>query len=316
VIDFPVGPDDLLEFPYMQISVKVRVREALAILTHNTESLRAHIQKRYKDPRYKYMNQKEYKSIRYWLTPANWTGFKAGFILDYLMCECLTRQAKHSCFEFPIEFTQESGLRDVLKVDPALIEIFSAGGIVEKFVAKLMMAIKPRPHYWQIIKEKLNNNVDEYITYMLNQKRREMELVQSAATEGQQRTFLQDEARAEVNRQKLERMQQARILAADQLYRVPDPITIRVDDHNGDNGVRITGAGGGDIAAAPGILAIEDYGPTITGTSTVGTARDVADTIQPQPLDTERLMQAIRELDEQVRALATRQAEDDTHPGA
>ena len=292
VADFSAGPDDLLNFQYMQVSFKIRVQEMLKLILKHRGWFYDHIRKRYKDKRYKYFHRKEYKSVNYWLKPEHWVGFQGGFVLDFLMCVCIPSMAKRHCFGFPIQPSIELGFYNAVKLDPALIELFNNDSKFLGFLSRLFLSIKPRPMYWTIGRAPLNENVEQYITYMLIEKRKEMaEHGQSEATEGQQGEVLQEASGAVLD-----------TAPASAAGGTPVAGPRELDNGNDNNIVGFAGVDTGGLEVNPGAeevtLTAPDH-PTILGTS-----RATADMLQPQPLTAERLMQALEEIRTQLDELA------------
>lgn len=194
VVDFSAGPDDLLDFHYMQISVRVNVAEMAKLLLKDRYRLRMFLLDRYKDRRYKFLHQPEYKNVNYWLDPDNWVGFKAGILVDYCLSCILYRAGRAPCFKFPIGITDESGLYDVIKIDPVILGLFNDDRPFITWVARLFMGLKSRPMYWQMGAWKLDEGIDKFITYSIDKRRKELaEHVQLETTEGQQGEVLQTE---------------------------------------------------------------------------------------------------------------------------
>ena len=194
VVDFPAGPDDLLDFNYMQISVRVNVAELAKLLLRNRLQLRLFLEDRYKDKRYKFFHNPEYKKVNYWLDPDNWMGFKAGILVDYCMSCVLYRSGRSVCYRYPVEMNAESGLYEAVKIDPVILDLFNNDRSFVTWVAKLFMGLKNRPYYWQLYDMQLDKGIDSFITYSINKRRKELEEhVQPETTEGQSGEVLQDE---------------------------------------------------------------------------------------------------------------------------
>jgi len=197
VVDFPAGPDDLLDFNYMQISVRVNVAELAKLLLRNRLQLRLFLEDRYKDKRYKFFHHPEYKKVNYWLDPDNWMGFKAGILVDYCMSCVLYRSGRSVCYRYPVEMNPESGLYEAVKIDPVILDLFNNDRSFVTWVAKLFMGLKSRPYYWQLYDMQLDKGIDSFITYSINKRRKELEEhVQPETTEGQSGEILQDEQAA------------------------------------------------------------------------------------------------------------------------
>lgn len=277
VVDFSAGPDDLLDFHYMQISVRVNVAEMAKLLLKDRYKLRMFLLDRYKDRRYKFLHQPEYKNVNYWLDPDNWVGFKAGILVDYCLSCILYRAGRTPCFKFPIGITDESGLYDVIKIDPVILGLFNDDRPFITWVARLFMGLKSRPTYWQMGDWKLDEGIDKFITYSIDKRRKELaEHVQPETTEGQQGEVLQDEQAA------IRRLVQE---GAIQEIRVPDdpvtntaaaPVTIGAPVVSGQ-GIQLV-HDGGDIGIA---------GVNTGGIQTMALAPELADAITARAPDPE-----------------------------
>ena len=197
VVDFPAGPDDLLDFNYMQISIRANTVELAKLLLRQRFPLRLFLESRYKDKRYKFLHKPEYKRVNYWLDPDHWMGFKAGILVDYCMSCVLYRAGRSVCFKFPLDVSPDSGFYEAVKLDPVILDLFNNDRSFVTWVAKLFMGLKQRPYYWQLPTMPLDKSIDSYITYSVNRKRKELEEHgQPEATERQEGEVPQNEQAA------------------------------------------------------------------------------------------------------------------------
>ena len=216
-IDFPMEPDELLDFQYMQACFRVRIRELLHLVKLDRALLELHIRKRYADKRYRYFKKREYKHPEYWYDTNNWTGFKAGFIMDYFFFRIIKMNVRYQILHMPVNFRQEVHLENIIKADRVLIDMFE-NGTFQNGLANMMLALRVGGYAWTLFKEDINLTLDKYISHQLERFRNHVEPEPTQGREGQ---ILQETGR--ITAEDIERM----------LRTPPEPVIIRLNEDGG-----------------------------------------------------------------------------------
>ena len=187
IIDFSSEPDDMLNFQYVAASTRIKTQKMLELMRNNRRQLEIHIKRRYSDSRYRYFHRKAYKDPEYWMNTNNWTGFKAGFIVDLLFCRLIRSAAKYEVYRRPLNTVkQESRIANAITFDPHLVEMFCMDNQFRNNLANLLIAAR-KTWQWDVLNNPLPDQIDQLFTTTLERHRNG----QSQSTQGQQGTVLQ-----------------------------------------------------------------------------------------------------------------------------
>lgn len=119
--------------------------------------------------------------------PNNWTGFKAGFIVDLLFCRLIKSAAKYEVHRRPLNTVkQESRIANAITFDPQLVEMFCMDNQFRNNLANLLIAAR-KTWQWDVLNNPLPDQIDQLFTTTLERHRNG----QSQSTQGQQGTVLQ-----------------------------------------------------------------------------------------------------------------------------
>ena len=187
IAEFSAEPDDMLNFQYMVASTRVKTQKLLELMRNNKHQLEIHIRKRYSDSRYRYFHRREFRDPEYWLNTNNWTGFKAGFVIDFLFYRCLKSAARYEIFRRPInQIKQESRIPQAITFDKDLVDLFCSDLAFRNGLANMLIATKKTWH-WDVINNPLPDEIDQFFTKNLERHRNG----QSQSAQGQQGAILQ-----------------------------------------------------------------------------------------------------------------------------
>lgn len=169
-IDFPAGPDDQLNFNYMAASVRCIPQKLVALMRAEKALLELHIKKRYSDSRYRYFHRRAFRDPEYWLNPNNWTGFKAGFVIDFFFCRLVKSVSRYEVFRMPIQVRQESRIQDVIQFDPVFRQMFCIDDVFRNNLARMLIATK---RTWEndVLNRPLPAEIDKLFTITLERHR-------------------------------------------------------------------------------------------------------------------------------------------------
>lgn len=171
IAEFSAAPDDMLNFQYMVASTRVKTQKLLELMRKNKHQLEIHIRKRYSDSRYRYFHRREFRDPEYWLNTNNWTGFKAGFVVDFLFYRCLKSAARYELFRFPIsQIKKESRIPLAITFDKDLVDLFCRDGAFRNGLANMLIATKKTWH-WDVINNPLPDEIDQFFTKNLERHR-------------------------------------------------------------------------------------------------------------------------------------------------
>lgn len=187
IAEFSAEPDDMLNFQYMVASTRVKTQKLLELMRNNKHQLEIHIRKRYSDSRYRYFHRREFRDPEYWLNTNNWTGFKAGFVIDFLFYRCLKSAARYEIFRRPInQIKQESRIPQAITFDKDLVDLFCSDLAFRNGLANMLIATKKTWH-WDVINNPLPDEIDQFFTKNLERHRNG----QSQSAQGSFGTILQ-----------------------------------------------------------------------------------------------------------------------------
>ena len=187
IAEFSAEPDDMLNFQYMVASTRVKTQKLLELMRNNKHQLEIHIRKRYSDSRYRYFHRREFRNPEYWMNTNNWTGFKAGFVVDFLFYRCLKSAARYEIFKRPIsQINKESRIQQAITFDKDLVDLFCRDVAFRNGLANMLIATKKTWH-WDVINNPLPDEIDQFFTKNLERHRNG----QSQSAQGSFGTILQ-----------------------------------------------------------------------------------------------------------------------------